>query len=99
MNLEELGIHWIQQHTRILIIRKEAVMVIKDYWTHWDTYALESKLSGVLLDGKLNIEDSYMLFGKHRPTLKLARLLGRSPSGGYLREVAGPIRGHLCRYL
>lgn len=68
-------------------------MVIKSYLEHWDTYAKQSGLSGVLFED----ESIYMLFGKHQLILKLARLLGRKQVDVGLNQLAGPVSDYLCR--
>lgn len=72
-------------------------MVIKTYTEHWHTYAEQSGLSGVMFEVSLDYRDSYMLFGKHRTMMKIARLLGIPNGGNFIVDALGPIRGHLCR--
>jgi hypothetical protein len=72
-------------------------MVIKEITAGWHSYAVENKVSGVLVYSDQFEREGRMLFGKTRVVLKLARLLGRNPTAFGLVQLVGPIREHLCQ--
>lgn len=72
-------------------------MVIKASYEHWNTYAEQSGLSGVGFEVGSSYLHYYMLFGKHRPMLKIAKLLGVGHKDSMYMELAGPIRRYLCQ--
>jgi len=74
-------------------------MVIKSMYINWTAYAKNNHVSGVLIPLYDELGNPHMLFGKHRPVLKLARLLGLSNplSRVGILSLAGPIRSYLCR--